>query len=107
VTTSTLQRHPQLLRGKARMREIAAAAEVERKSLATELLAGLGRPATAVDQIAAETISAATVRARRLRAVGRSDADGRAGDLTVARLPSAVEAPVLNDLLGLRRRRRT
>jgi hypothetical protein len=60
-------------RGQRRMRELAAEAEVERAALAAELVAGLGRPASAIDKIAVEVLSSTTVRARRLRLLGRSD----------------------------------
>jgi hypothetical protein len=39
------------------------------------LLADLGRPPTAVDRIAIETLSTAMVRARRLRATGKNDVE--------------------------------
>jgi hypothetical protein len=55
------------------MLTLAAEAEAERKALEASILANLGRPPTALDVIAAETLSATAVRARRLRACGRSD----------------------------------
>jgi hypothetical protein len=59
--------------GSKRMKELAAIAAVERDALVLEILAGLGRPATAIDRIAAESIAAASLRARDLRAQGRDD----------------------------------
>ena len=73
ATTKTDQ--PRLSRGWRRMQEIAHESEVERRNIEAELLADLGRPANAVDRIAIETLSAAMVRARRLRATGKNDAE--------------------------------
>jgi len=67
----------QLARGRIRMREIARESEAERKAIEADLLASLGRTATPLDRIAAESISAAVVRARRLRACGRDDSEQR------------------------------
>jgi hypothetical protein len=63
--------------GRARMRQLAAEAALERAPLEAELRAGLGREATPIDKLAIETIAATAVRARRLRADGRNDADER------------------------------
>lgn len=63
----------QMARGRARMRELAAENEIERKAVEVELLASLGRAVTPLDRIAAESISAAVVRGRRLREHGRDD----------------------------------
>ena len=60
-------------RGAARMKQLAAEAEAERQALADEIIAGLGRPANALDRIAIESIASAAVRARQLRAAGRDD----------------------------------
>jgi len=57
------------------MQEIAHESEEQRRAIEAELLADLGRPATAGDRIAIETLSAAMVRARRLRATGKNDAE--------------------------------
>jgi hypothetical protein len=59
--------------GSKRMKELAAIAAVERDALILEILSGLGRPASALDKIAAESIAAASLRARDLRAQGRDD----------------------------------
>ena len=59
---------PRLSRGWRRMQEIAHESEAERRAIEAGLLADLGRRATAIDRIAIETLSAAMVRARRLRA---------------------------------------
>jgi hypothetical protein len=64
-----------LLRGAARMKEIAAEAEIERNALVAEILSDLGRPATALDRIAAQSIASAHIKACRLRALGRDDLD--------------------------------
>ena len=46
-----------------------------RRVIEAELLIDLGRPANAVDRIAIETLSAAMVRARRLRAMVRNNTE--------------------------------
>lgn len=63
--------------GRSRRRQLAIEAEAERRVIEAELLRDLNRPPTASDRIAIETISATTIRARRLRADGRSDAEER------------------------------
>lgn len=68
---------PHLKRGWARMRELDQADAVERDALETELLGYLGRTPVAIDRIAVETLVASVVRARRLRARGKSDAEER------------------------------
>jgi hypothetical protein len=73
ATTKTNQ--PHLSRGWRRMQEIAHESEVERRAIEAELLLDLGRSATAVDRVAIETLSAAMVRARRLRAMGKNDTE--------------------------------
>jgi hypothetical protein len=64
-------------RGWKRMRQIRAADEAERKALADQLAAGVGRPVTAIDQVAITAIAATTVRADRLRLIGKSDLEER------------------------------
>jgi hypothetical protein len=66
---------PRLSRGWRRMQEIAHESEAERRAIEAALLADLGRRATAVDRVAIETLSAAMVRARRLRAMRRNDTE--------------------------------
>jgi hypothetical protein len=61
----------------ARMRQLATGDKLAIEELTNELLAGLGRPATAADRIAAEILATATVRARRLRESVRSDIEER------------------------------
>ena len=56
------------------LQEIAHESEAERRVIEAELLIP-GRPANAVDRIAIETLSAAMVRARRLRAMGRNNTE--------------------------------
>ncbi len=68
---------PPLKTGRARMKELAVEAAAERAPLEAELRAGLGREATPIDKLAIETIAATAVRARRLRADGRNDAEER------------------------------
>jgi hypothetical protein len=46
----------------ARMRQLATGDKLAIEELTNELLAGLGRPATAADRIAAEILATATVR---------------------------------------------
>jgi hypothetical protein len=65
------------LNGRRRSRQLAAEAALERAPLEAELRAGLGREATPIDKLAIETIAATAVRARRLRADGRNDAEER------------------------------
>ena len=65
-------------RGWVRMREIAREDQVAIENLTASLLGGLGRPPTAVETIQAEALAVTMVRARRLRASGRSDAGERA-----------------------------
>nr|WP_157872586.1 hypothetical protein [Bradyrhizobium sp. ORS 278] len=56
------------------MKEIVAETEAARQHVEADLLASLGRaPTPPLDRIAAEQISAAVVRVRRLRASGRDD----------------------------------
>jgi hypothetical protein len=59
--------------GKRRMKQLASLAATERDVLVAEILADLGRAPSALDKIAAESIAAAVLRARDLRAQGRDD----------------------------------
>jgi hypothetical protein len=63
--------------GRARSRQLAQEAAAERAPLEAELRESLGRIPNAVDKLAIETIAATAVRARRLRADGRNDAEER------------------------------
>jgi hypothetical protein len=80
VTTPTTPaaqtiQHPQfLLRGKARIRELAVAQEVERQAVAADLERDLGRPASAAERLLIESIASHTVEARKL---GKSSAEAR------------------------------
>jgi hypothetical protein len=65
------------LNGRARSRQLAQEAAAERAPLEAELRESLGRIPNAVDKLAIETIAATAVRARRLRADGRNDAEER------------------------------
>ena len=65
------------LNGRRRSRQLAAEAAAERAPLEAELRESLGRIPNAVDKLAIETIAATAVRARRLRADGRDDAEER------------------------------
>jgi hypothetical protein len=65
------------LNGQARSRQLAQEAAAERAPLEAELRESLGRIPNAVDKLAIETIAATAVRARRLRADGRNDAEER------------------------------
>jgi hypothetical protein len=56
---------------------LAEQAEAECRLVEAELLRDLGRPPSGADKIAIETIAATVIRARRLRADGRSDAEER------------------------------
>jgi hypothetical protein len=75
LPATTKADQPRLSRGWRRMQEIARESEVERRAIEAELLVDLGRPPTAVDRIAIETLSAAMVRTRRLRGIGKNDTD--------------------------------
>jgi hypothetical protein len=59
------------------MHEVRREDEAKRQRLVAELLAELGRPAGAVDRVAAVTLAATVVRADRLRMAGRSDLEER------------------------------
>jgi hypothetical protein len=59
--------------GRRRQLALAKECEAERKALEADIIAGLGRVPSALDMIAIETMTATAVRARRLRACGRSD----------------------------------
>jgi hypothetical protein len=70
--------HPQfLLRGKARIRELAVAQEVERQAVAADLERDLGRPASAAERLLIESIASHTVEARKLERLGKSSAEAR------------------------------
>ncbi len=75
------------------MIELAREAAAERAPLEAALLAGLGREPAALDIIAVETLAATVVRARRLRADGRSDADERKTIVQVIRATGLRPAP--------------
>jgi hypothetical protein len=64
-------------KGRARIAELCAANQIETKHILAGLLASLGRSPTTADEILAEQIAAATVRGRRQRERGRSDAAER------------------------------
>jgi hypothetical protein len=63
--------------GRRRSLQLAAEAEAERKALEAELIADLGRRATAYDRIAINNIAAMHVRARRLEAQGKNATEER------------------------------
>jgi hypothetical protein len=96
--------------GSKRMKELAAIAAVERDALVLEILSGLGRPAGALDKIAAESIAAASLRARDLRAQGRDDLEQQK---MIAQLLRATglkpdkkatpKAPTMEELLAARK----
>jgi len=85
---------PQLRRGAARMKELAQESARERIALAADLLADLGRPPTAADRIAVETIAATAIRARQLRAFGRNDAEERRLLAQLIRASGLKPAPI-------------
>lgn len=60
-------------RGWARARELDKQYATDWQRLVDEIISELGRPATAIDRIAIESIASAAVKARRLRAAGRDD----------------------------------
>src|SRR6476620_326848 len=57
-------------RGWRRYRELKQRDDADRQAIATELLAGLGRPSTMADRLAAENIASLTVWARVLERRG-------------------------------------
>jgi len=65
---------PRLLRGKARMIQIAREAEIERKAEEAKLIADLGREPSGAERLLVESAAALTVRARRLRLQGHGSA---------------------------------
>jgi hypothetical protein len=100
---------PQLLRGKARMRQLAAEADAERKAIAAKILADLGRPASMLDEIAARNLAALDVRASRLEANGK-DATAVRQQITQAQRasgfrpakPAEAKPPSIQELLAAR-----
>jgi hypothetical protein len=69
--TTTPPNHQQLLRGKARVIELAAEAEAERQAEAAALLRDLGREPSHAERVIVEQLSMLIVRGRRLRQAGR------------------------------------
>jgi hypothetical protein len=65
------------LRGWSRMRQLRQQEQAQREALAADLLAGLGRPATAFDKVAIGNLASLHVRANRLEANGRDSSDIR------------------------------
>jgi hypothetical protein len=98
---------PRKKRGWARMRELNDHDAAERQALETELFANLGRTPVAIDRIAVETLVASVIRARRLRAGGKSDAEERKIILQSIRAtgirppPPAAPAEEVDDPYGL------
>ena len=84
--------------GAARMVTLAAQSEAELKALEAEVLASLNRAPSIIDKVAAEIFAATVIRARRLRASGKSDADERKTVIQIIRAtglrPAAPGAPV-------------
>jgi hypothetical protein len=85
---------PRARRGWARMREIAAEDQEQIRQLVAGLLQSLRRPPTTADLVAAETIAATTVKARRRRAQGKDDTAEREAITTLMRdfLPTEQRA---------------
>ena len=86
---------PRLSRGWRRMQEIAHESETERRAIEAELLVDLGRPPTAVDRIVIETLSAALIRARRLRAMGKNDTEQMRPIAQLFRATTIKSAPAI------------
>jgi hypothetical protein len=63
--------------GRQRQREQREKSIQEVEKLTSELLSGLGRPPVGGETICAEVIAATAIEARRLREMGRSDAEAR------------------------------
>jgi hypothetical protein len=82
--------------GRARMTEIARENEVDIAKIKADLISGLVR-ATAADQVLAEQIAVATVKARRLRSFGKNDGPERR---LLARLVSQWPAQTPAQLQG-------
>jgi hypothetical protein len=91
---------PARRRGWARVKQLTTENQVETSKLTAELLASLGRSPTPVDIIAAETLAASAIRARRLRSVGKNDGEERARIIQLIRAtgmrpaPAAAPAPM-------------
>jgi hypothetical protein len=51
--------------------------EAQRQAIVADILAGLGRPATVVDRIAADNLASFHIKARRLEAQGKSSVEVR------------------------------
>jgi len=82
------------VRGKRRMKELSGTYDSARAQLEADILSDLGREPSAIDRIAAETLAASVIRARRLRATGKSDADERKTVVQVIRATGLRPAPV-------------
>jgi len=98
-----------LLRGGARIKELAAEAAVEREAIAAALLADLGRPPSAVDRIACQNLAALHVKASKLESNGRNATEVRRQICQQLRAagfkpaPATVPAPLtVPELLRLR-----
>jgi|SRR5580692_7872808 hypothetical protein len=65
--------NPPSSRGGKRMRELGAAAEIERVKLEADILGDLGAEPSTLHRIAAEALSSAVINGRRTRASGRRD----------------------------------
>jgi hypothetical protein len=94
--------------GTARRKELVAAFEAERHEVEAGLIRDLGRPPSARDRLTIETLSASLIRARRLRAVGRSDLEERRLIVQLQRAiglrPQPIEAPKVDPLAAIKAR---
>jgi phosphotransferase system HPr-like phosphotransfer protein len=88
------------------MRELRLEAAAERETLTAEILASLGRPASAIDRIAAANLAARHIRANRIEASGR-DASAVRQQITQAvratgfrPQPAAKQAESVDDYLS-------
>jgi hypothetical protein len=86
------------LRGHERMKQIANEMQVEVDRIKRDLIASLARPHLVADQLLAEQIAVATVKARKLRAFGKRDEAERR---LLATLLAAWPAPTPGQLQGL------
>jgi hypothetical protein len=91
---------PRKSRGWRRMRELSKQEADDRQNLQDALIAELGRKPSVLDSVAVELFAATVARARRLRNVGKSDAEERKTAVQIVRAtglrpppPTAASAP--------------
>jgi hypothetical protein len=86
-----------LKRGYARMRELSKQEAADRENLEAALIAELGRKPSTLDAVAVELFAATVARARRLRNVGKSDAEERTRAIQLIRATGLRPPPPTTD----------